>query len=118
MTRAKGRKRWQVLLTDYYDSDLSTREWCEGNGVTDHQLRYWRRKIGEAQPSASWAYVDLVDDGITDATNLLMSPKDSKSTATREGGVCLRVGAACIEVQPGFDSGLLSGVLRVAVATC
>ena len=70
MTRARGRKRWRALLTDYYGSDLPTQEWCETNGVTYHQLRYWRRKLGEMQPSASWACVELVDDSSADTASV------------------------------------------------
>ena len=73
--------------------------------------RYWLKKAREAGESQSWACVELVDEGISGA-------RKSNETATGDPGVAVRVGAACIEVRPGFDSALFSEVLRVVVATC
>ena len=45
MTNAKRRRLWRVRVADYRASDLSVKQWCESNGVTDKQLRYWLGKI-------------------------------------------------------------------------
>ncbi len=112
MTHAKLRRRWQGLLGDYYDSELSTREWCEKNGVTGHQLRYWRTKIGKTQPGSSWACVELVDD-IRDTPTPV-----SDQLGTDASVVSIRIGAASIELRAGFDSAFVCEVLRVVKSTC
>ena len=135
MTNAKRRTVWQSRIADYEASDLSLVEWCRENGVTIHQLRYWRRRMGNpaksevtADAGPGWACVELAEDNVAvqaiacrEVRGSEGEPKASgkrKETATRDAGVSLRVGAATIEVRRGFDSTLLSEVLRVVVATC
>ncbi len=89
-------------MADYRASELSMREWCEKNGVTDHQLRYWLAKTGSRPQAGTWVCVELVDDGAT--------PSD--------GGLAIHVGVARIEVRPGFDPTLRCEALRVVASTC
>lgn len=117
MTSAKRRERWELLLADYRASDLSMRAWCEKSGVTFAQLRYWLRKTKEGARPTGWAAVDIVVDA-ADQVNTSTALIDCGKSAATQGGIIVRVGAAQIEVRPGFDSGLLSDVLRVLVTAC
>ena len=113
MTHAKSRSLWQSRVAEYESSGLTMRAWCERNGFRDGQLRYWLKRARDARKgrSQSWACVDLVDDGVC-------SSRETGASVTGDAQVSIRVGAATIEVQPGFDSALLSEVLRVVTSTC
>ena len=130
MTNSEWRSLWQARTAEYEARGLSVREWCEKTGFTVHQLRYWLRKLrntADSQASldagSGWACVELVEDGVADQAVqpnpvVLSSSVKCSDTAMGDGGVSLRVGVATIEVRRGFDSTLLSEVLRVVVATC
>jgi len=119
MRHAKSRSLWQARVAEYESSGLTMRAWCERTGFRNGQLRYWLKKARDARKgqSQSWACVDLVDDDIS---------RQPCPSATPGPGVTIRVGAATIEVHPGFDRMLLSEVLHVVlvvskaegVATC
>ena len=115
MTHARSRRLWQSRVAEYESSGLTMRAWCERNGFRDGQLRYWLKKARETgfieKSGTSWACVDLVDDGVS-----ISSETGADVTLTSQ--VTIRVGAATIEVHPGFDSALLSEVLRVVTSTC
>ena len=130
MTHAKRRTLWQARVADYEASELSVGNWCRENGITVHQLRYWRRRLGTiansqttSEVDSGWACVELVEDGAADHSVqpnpvVLSSSVKCSDTAMGNGGVSLRVGVSTIDVRRGFDSTLLSEVLRVVVATC
>jgi len=124
MTNAKRRKLWRDRVADYRASELSVRAWCERNGVTDNQLRYWLARIDEESPASersepepgvkgsAWARVEIVEEASASES---AGPESRSAT---ESQVSVRVGAATIDVRPGFDARLLGEVLRVVVATC
>jgi hypothetical protein len=125
MTNERCRSLWQARTAEYEASGLSVREWCEKTGFTVHQLRYWLRKLrntADSQASldagSGWACVELVEDGVADQAIQPNASGKCTEMAMGDGGVCLRVGVATIEVRRGFDAVLLSKVLRVVVATC
>lgn len=113
MTHAKSRKLWQTRVAEYESSGLTMRAWCEQTGFRNGQLRYWLKKAREARKSQSqsWVCVDLVDDGVS-------APSETGADVGRDSQVSIRMGAATIEIRPGFDSALLSEVLRVVRLTC
>ena len=58
MTNAKRRKPWQGRVSDYRASDLTVRAWCEKNGVTENELRYWLARIDEESPGSERCEVE------------------------------------------------------------
>lgn len=100
MLRSTLRKEWEDRVEEYSRSNLSAREWCEQNGFSLNQLRYWLKRMKEGSENGGWACVEVVD-------------KDERRSA-----VSIHVGAARIEVHSGFDSSLLCEVLRVVAKSC
>ena len=70
MTNARKRELWAARVADYRASDLSVRQWCEANGVTNNALRYWLSKMGQQESDiggagsrAAWARLEIVGEG-------------------------------------------------------
>ena len=118
MTNVKRRKLWRARIADYEASGLTIQEWCKHNELRVGHLRYWLRKSEVTEQTQPWACVELVEDGAADQTTQPNASGKCGETSMGNAGVFLRVGAATIEVRRGFDSTLLSEVLRVVVATC
>jgi hypothetical protein len=95
---------WEERIADYRGSELTMIQWCEKTGYSIGQLKYWITKLNKLSRnvgSSGWARIGVVDSGANIAS-----------------GISVSVGAARIEVCPGFDPSLLSEVLRVVTSTC
>lgn len=101
MERSVAREAWESRIADYSTTRLSDREWCERNGVTGHQLRYWRHRLLKKPENAIWAPVQIVPEA-----------------ASGNAPITICLGSARIEIHSGFDQVLLSDVLRVVAASC
>jgi hypothetical protein len=91
-------EEWKLRIEEYRASGLSAREWCERNGVSQHKLRYWIERSREYPEKIDWTQMEIADSD------------------TGEGGVSIRIGAAYIEVEEGFNHTLLYDVLHVVVS--
>jgi hypothetical protein len=99
---------WAARVEDYLASGLSIREWCVKNQCTHGDLRYWLKEMQiRTESPGKWAEVEVVEDVAS-----------SERTCTSSGSITLWVGAARIEVQPGFDPAFLSEVLKAVAAVC
>ena len=113
MTKAeqeKERQEWAARIAEYRASGQSVSEWCAANGVKPGRLWYRLRrernqeKANEANrvgPVWLRATVTGQDCGESDDAKLL-----------------IRMGKAVVEVRAGFDSELLSRVVRVLRTIC
>ncbi|MBU8763807.1 hypothetical protein KM868_09895 [Micrococcus luteus] len=103
MTNAEQRQyEWTERIRDYRASGLSMSAWCEAQGLTLHQLKYWLRKIDSSQPcSSSPSFIPVT-----------VSPRSSSSSLT------LRIGPASLDVQTGFSPELLRQVVQALEALC
>jgi len=134
---------WRCRLARYSERGGMTRtEWCAREGVSLHQLKYWRGAIAEADGRASGAVpvggeLQGSAPGRIGSTALAASGAGCAPTAgdwlavevsdvsgrpggalsaTAGSGVAVHIGAARIDLAPGFDTDVLAaviGVLRV-----
>ena len=106
MAKVELRKEWEARVAAFRASGQSTTEWCANHDFKPSRLRYWLRKINPIDtPSvmpSQWMSVEIgnMDPGV------------------QGNGLCVRVGHAVVEVQPGFDPLLLKNVVRTLVALC
>lgn len=96
------RRIWEAKIANYHASGLTAQEWCVANGERLNQLKYRIKQINRAKKANSsaprWLPVAVNETG-------------------RDNTMIVRIGAASIEVKPGFDPDLLSTVVRV-LASC
>ena len=100
MTQAENRKKWDSRVTAFKASGQNATEWCISHDVNTHQLHYWIRKFKtEDKPSVK-------------QTQWLSMEVGELHTSRPSKVLNIKVGKATIEVSPGFDSSLLSDVIR------
>ena len=93
-------QQWEARIAAFKDSGLSGAKWCEEQGIRAHQFYYWKAKLkSDTQPAkpSGWLRIEMSD------------PADSLQ---------VRIGAAVIEVKPGFSPELLANVVRALEGTC
>jgi hypothetical protein len=101
MLHSERRKVWEARVADYRQSRMSVREWCAKHEVTRDQLKYWVKRTQEKTACTQWTPVQIAPEPVPAV-----------------GGITIRLGAARIEVAPGFDRALLEEVLSVVAAAC
>lgn len=105
MENTELRRRWQERILEYRSSGLTAAAWCEKTGCSISTMKYWITKINNANrhcdDETKWARCEIIS-----------------GNPPGNAAISIHVGAARIEVNPGFDHSLLSDILRVAVASC
>jgi len=91
-------RQWRERLDDFARSGLSVERWCAAQGVPSHRYYYWRSKLAKSQAPPSDESVDWL------AMPVCTSAQVSAS-------LTVRIGAAAIDVAPGFDAALLRDVV-------
>lgn len=98
MSKQNEQPNWAERIAQFQASGQSMAAWCRVNNTKVHQLRYRLQKGNgkENEPGAGW----------------LPLPLDEPETPA----LLIKVGAATIEVTPGFDPNLLRTVVRALIS--
>ena len=86
-------------IEDYRNSSQSAETWCEANAMKVSTLRYWLRRIKDAdqpKPEQTWATMKLIDKASTAETTPVM----------------IRVNNFEISLHPGFEPAVLTAVIQ------
>ena len=86
-------------IEDYRKSGQSAETWCDGNAMKVPTLRYWLRRIKDAdqpKPEQTWATMKLIDKASTAETTPVM----------------IRVNNFEISLHPGFEPAVLTAVIQ------
>jgi hypothetical protein len=109
MTKKETRHHeWLSRITGYKASGLTMAKWCEENGVTLEQFKYWNRKLKKVSdtsppfPAPRW--VPLTVEG--------------SSPAASVASLVVRIGQASIELQADYDALLLRKIVNALEAPC
>jgi hypothetical protein len=91
---------WRKRLEGFDQSGMSARDWCDKNNITLDRFYFWRRRFRTVpQQSApqpdGWAVIEVAPTPVA---------------------IDVRVGAAVIQVPPGFDPDHLRAVVRALEA--
>ena len=96
--RRQPRKDWEGLIARWRTSGMSMLAYCREHHISYTQLVRWRRRI----------------EGEAAAKPLTLIPMVPKAST---GGIVVRLpGGVRIEVERGFDAGLLAAVVRALEA--
>jgi hypothetical protein len=97
------REYWQPHIEAWRLSGLTRRAYCEQNGLKISTLDYWCQKLIRAEKENRMKETGWIP---------LQLSEDSGS------GIDLRIGRITVSVKPGFDSALLTEVLRTIGTLC
>ena len=94
---------WKERIEGFQASGLSQNAWCREQGLSAPQLRYWLKKLQDAAEEVT-------------AVPRQWIPLETKTTDEPKISVC--IGDVVINIDKGFDEGLLADVVRVLVSAC
>lgn len=92
----KNRQYWSKKVEDFKRSGKTKEEWCQKKDVSLRQFSYWLRQFSEETTETQWLPVEIKPDN----KNLSVPPLN------------IKIGAASIEVYPGYDKEFLLETLR------
>jgi hypothetical protein len=106
MKQVDTRQVWQARVSAYRASGQNASEWCVAQQLTTRQLWYWLRKFKQtdalATPPSRWVTISV----------------DKQQPELTETTLIVKVGSAAIEVRPGYNSTLLSDIVKTLQAIC
>lgn len=108
MAREDVQKKWEARVAAFRASGEKATGWCNANQVDRRQLYTWMKRLGgttassAATQSATFIHVKVAPE-----------PEPEKSTGLR-----IRLGAAVIEVDAGFNPALLRDVVQALEGVC
>lgn len=106
--KEQRRQEWTARIKDYKTSGQTMTVWCSANGCSIEQLKYWLRKLKNASiAEAASVPVRWTSLSTNDAPAFTPSPP-----------LIVHVGPLRIELQPGFDPGLLLSVVKALQPLC
>jgi hypothetical protein len=131
--RRVKQREWAGLIADYRSSGLGAKKWCAVNHVSYDQLKYRLYTSRVEQPvqrvndpqipvlantsiqpaSPETNGVGFTTGSFTKATARWLPVEIQPENHDSDPSLLIRIGAACIEVKPGFDPALLKGVVEV-----
>lgn len=118
--------KWSERVGQWRESGKSGEEFAQGRGFEASTLRYWASRLRTKPPTVTTSSTSLVSAGGTsvepkrrDALRIVRVRRSKTSSApvataladSANPAVWIAVGAARIEVRPGFDRRLLLDVV-------
>jgi hypothetical protein len=95
------RAEWRLLLAEHATSGLTPAVWCRERSITPRAFSYWKGVLNPSSakviPTKKWLKVE---------------PSISTEASREIQSLTVRVGSAWVEVNPGFDQGLLYDVVK------
>jgi len=109
MENSELQVQWSGRLKEYECSRKTLTAWCREQGFSIHQAKYWQRKLRRtdlaSNQSAQWVTFEIEGLGGT-------------AMKRRTTGLCIKIGSAIIEIQPGYNADLLKDVIRTLGTLC
>jgi hypothetical protein len=98
-------EKWVERIREWRASGQTAREYAQGRGFEASTLRYWASRLSTAEGKAAGATTPKARASVRIARVVAVAKPTTAS-------LTVRVGAAQVEVRPGFDRGLLRDVLE------
>ncbi|WP_080837646.1 IS66 family insertion sequence element accessory protein TnpA [Cohnella massiliensis] len=107
MSREDVQKKWEARIAAFRSSGEKATRWCKTNQVDRRQLYAWMKRLNGSSAAAAAKPTTFI--------NVKVAPETGP-----EQPACLRIrlGAAVIEVDTGFNPALLRDVVQALEAVC
>jgi hypothetical protein len=108
MTKIEKELHWRQRISDYKNSNVPCKVWCEANGERYHALQYWIRKLGfsnqqlKSQPK-DYGFVQILPE---------FKKTDSPTTPTASN-ILLTLGDYSLSVSDDFSEMTLRRLILV-----
>jgi hypothetical protein len=115
MQTRKSAGQWGELVSAWEASGLAADEFASKHGVVGSTLRWWKTELARRARNAPQRRPPRRESPRTAsgiALARVVRPGEGRTPATARGGVAVLAGGLRIEVEPGFDNGLLREVVR------
>ena len=108
MAREDAQKKWEERIAAFRASGEKAARWCKANQVDRRGLYTWMKRLSGPSPVATAAKpTTFVKAKVT------LEPEPQPSACLR-----IKIGAAVIEVDAGFNPALLRDVVQALEVVC
>jgi orotate phosphoribosyltransferase-like protein len=104
MRKEDNSQQWEQLVSDYRNSGMTAKAWCEAKKIKMNTLKYWIAKLKVNDKK--------VDSNIKWATVPFSGHPSTPSPIT------LKISDFKIEIEQGFDKAVLAELLSVVMKLC
>lgn len=94
MNKEEKHKEWSKKIAEFERSGKRKEEWCKKKKISIKQFNYWYGQFSEENRETQWLPIEIKEEKI-----LPVSPLN------------IKIGAASIEVYPGYDKEFLLDIL-------
>jgi len=98
---------WRHRVQEFLKTNQTQASWCKENNYAPKTFSYWFRRFKEQLLPIEKPKVNFIPIKI-----------QSEIMSTPAAPIVIRIGAAEIEIKSGFDTKLLSEVVKVLEAIC
>ncbi|OZQ57311.1 MULTISPECIES: hypothetical protein [Paenibacillus] len=109
MAREDVQEKWEARIAAFRSSGEKAIKWCKDNQVNRRHLYAWLKRLSSSSSDAN----------STKSTTFVKANVTPESKPTPSAcPLCIRIGTAVIEVEPGFNPALLRDVVQALEAEC
>jgi hypothetical protein len=108
MTKTEYRNEWEARVDSFKSSGMGVTVWFKANDLNKERFKYWLYKQNKhktepaAKKSKQWIAIETAPVALNKQENMLI----------------VNVGQASIQIKAGFDSVLLSNVVKALAGSC
>lgn len=101
MSREEIRVKWEARIHAFRASGERATHWCKANHINRRQFYAWIKRVDAAPSSSHVKPATFIPVQVTSETKSVPSSR-----------ICIRIGAAVIELESGFDAALLRKIVH------
>jgi hypothetical protein len=102
MNKVENHKYWSKKVAEFKKSGKTKEEWCIKQNISNKQFNYWLRQFSEEKTETQWMPVEI--------------KRETRNSPTSP--LNIKIGAASIEVYPGYDKEFLLEILTTLQSLC
>jgi len=111
--RAENKEARRIQVTEFANSGMTAKAWCEKNNLNLTTLRYWQRRLADDDAKDNkWVDIAAINSPAFAHSSCTAIVPASNGTAT------VRIGAFVVAVDRTTDTEALRKALTVAASLC